>query len=144
MCCGKMSSSHFTPLWFSTPILFSSVWVRIQRNRDEAHMHDAPPGRAGASAREHCRTTTQLLWVWEEKQLCLKAASDHTNQGCANCLRCQPQLSSFRAGDWYLHSQPIAAAISFPPWRTQGDNSGGHTKAEEPNFKKKLRKTALV
>ena len=50
----------------------------------EAHMHHAPPpGRTRAAGGEHCRTmllvALQLLWVWEKKQLCLKAASDHTN-----------------------------------------------------------------
>lgn len=49
----------------------------------EAHVYHAPPGRAGAAEGEHCRTmlpgAPQLLWVWEEKQLCLKATSDHTN-----------------------------------------------------------------
>lgn len=32
--CGKKSSSHFIPLQLSTPIRFSSIWVRIQKSKD--------------------------------------------------------------------------------------------------------------
>lgn len=54
-----------------------------RRARMEAHAHHAPPARPEAAEGEPCKTMLlvepQLLWVWEEKQLCLKATSDHTN-----------------------------------------------------------------
>lgn len=80
----------------------------------------------------------------QREQLCSQATGDPTDEGCANCLRCQPQRSSFRARDRALTPTARSAAISLPPGRTGGAKSRGHTKAEEPNFFFELRKITLV
>lgn len=76
----------------------------------EAHIHRAPPGRAGV------QVGSAVPWGVEEKQLCLQVITLIRDVRTAFTVS-QAQLLQSKGLSIYTHS-PSLQLFSSPPWKT--------------------------